>query len=62
MKYFEILASFYFRYWSRHEAEGLAVVACALLAAGLFLFLMKRALKKDNDEQLKREHHDENIP
>ena len=62
MKYFEILASFYFRDGLRQQAEGLAVVACALLAAGLFLFLMKRALKKDNDEQVEREHHDENIP
>ena len=62
MKYFETLASFYFGYGLRQEAEGLAVVAWALLAAGLFLWRMTRYLKKDNDEQLKREHPDENIP
>ena len=62
MKYFEILASFYFRDGLRQQAEGLAVAACALFVAALFLLLMRRSLKKDNDEQLKREHHDENIP
>jgi len=62
MKYFEILASFYFRDGLRQQAEGLVVAACALLVAALFLLLMRRSLKKDNDEQLKREHPHENIP
>ena len=62
MKYFEILASFYFAYGLREEAEGLAVVTCALLGAGLFLWRMTRYLKKDNADELEREHHGEKIP
>ena len=62
MKQIEILASFYSGYGLRQEAEGLAVVACALLAAGLFLWRMMRYLKKDNAEELEREHHGEKIP
>ena len=62
MRHFEILASFYFGYGLRQEAVGLAVVACALLAAGLFLRRVTRSLEKDNDEELKRERQGENIP
>ena len=62
MKHFEILANFYFGYGLRQEAEGLAVVGCALLSAGLFLWRMTRYLKKDNDEELEREGHGEKIP
>ena len=61
MKHFEILASFYSGYGLRQEAEGLAIVACALLAAGLFLWRVRRSLKKDNAEELERERHGEKI-
>jgi len=62
MKYFAILANFYFAHGLRQEAEGLAVVTCALLGVGLFLWRMRRYLKKDNAEELEREHHVEKIP
>jgi len=62
MKLFEILASFYFRNGLLQEAEGLAVVVCFLLAACLFLWQMTRYLRKNNAEELEREHHGDNIP
>ena len=62
MKHFEILASLYFRYGLLQQAEGLAVAVCFLVAAGIFLWRMWRYLKKDNDEELEREHHGDNIP
>ncbi len=62
MKLFEILASLYFRNGLLQEAEGLAVVVCFLLAAYLFLWQMTRYLKKNNAEELEREHHGDNIP
>ena len=62
MKYFEILASFYSVKDLREEAIGLAIVGCALLIGGLFLWRMTRFLKKDAAEELERERHGENIP
>ena len=62
MKYLEILASFYFVEGLRDEAEGFAIVACALLIAGLFLWRVTRFLKKDAAEELERERHGEKIP
>ena len=62
MKYLEILASFYFVEGLRDEAKGFAIVACALLLAGLFLWRVTRFLKKDNAERLERERHGEKIP
>jgi len=56
MKYFAILASFYSVKDLREEAIGLAIVGCALLIGGLFLWRMTRFLKKE------RERHGENIP
>ena len=60
MKYLEILASFYFVEGLREEAEGLAIVACALLAGGFLLWRVTRFLKKDNAEELERERHARN--
>ena len=62
MKHFEILASLYFRYGLLQQAEGLAVAVCFLVAAGIFLWRMWRYLKKDNEKELEREHHGDNIP
>ncbi len=62
MKHFEILASFYSGYGLRQEAEGLAIVACALLMGGFFIWRVTRSLKKDTAEELERERHGENIP
>ena len=62
MKYLEILASFYFVEGLRDEAAGLVIVACALLAGGIFLWRVTRYLKKDNAEELEREHERENVP
>ncbi len=62
MKHFEILASFYSGYGLRQEAEGLAIVACALLMGGFFIWRVTRSLKKDTSEELERERHGENIP
>ena len=62
MTQLEILASFYSVQGLRDEAEGLAIVACALLIAGLFLWRVTRFLKKDAVEELERERHGEKIP
>ncbi len=62
MKHFEILASFYSGFGLRQEAEGLAIVACALLMGGFFIWRVTRSLKKDTAEELERERHGENIP
>ena len=62
MKYFEILANLYFVEGLRQEAGGLAIVACALLAGGFFIWRVTRLLKKDAAEELERERHGENIP
>ena len=60
MKYLEILASFYFVEALRDEAKGVAIVACALLVAGLFLWRVTRFLKKDAAEELERERQAKN--
>src|SRR6266571_2236690 len=62
MKHFEILASFYFIQGLRDEGTGLAIVACALLIGGIFIWRVTRSLKKDTAEELERERHGENIP
>ena len=62
MKSIEILASFYSLQGLRDEAEGLAIVAGALLIAGLFLWRVTRFLKKDAAEELERERHGEKTP
>ncbi len=62
MKHFEILASFYFIQGLREEGTGLAIVACALLAAGIFVWRLTRFLKREDAEQLEREREGENIP
>jgi len=62
MTQLEILASFYSVQGLRDEAEGLAIVVCALLIAGLFLWRVTRFLKKDGAEELERERHGEKIP
>ena len=62
MKHFEILASFYSLQGLADEATGLAIVACALLIGGLFVWQVTRFLKKQDAEELEREQHDENIP
>ena len=62
MKYFEILANLYFVEGLRQEAGGLAIVACALLVGGFFIWRVTRLLKKDAAEELEREHERENVP
>ena len=62
MKHLEILASFYFVEGLREEGTGLAIVACALLVGGFFIWRVTRLLKKDAAEELERERHGENIP
>ena len=62
MKDFELLAAFYSGYGLRQEADGLVIVACALLTVGFFLWRVTRYLKKDNAEELEREHERENVP
>ena len=62
MKYIEILASFFSGYGLRQEAGGLAIVSGALLAGGIYLWLVSRALKKEAAEELERERHGKNIP
>ena len=62
MKHFEILASFYFIRGLREEGTGLAIVACALLIGGFFLWRVTRFLRKDAAEELERERHGENLP
>jgi len=62
MKHLQILASFYSVTGLREEAEGLVIVACALLIGGFFLWRVTRFLKKEEAEELERERHDENIP
>jgi hypothetical protein len=62
MKHIEILASFYSAFGLRQEAGGLAIVSCALLAGGIYLWLMTRSLRKDAAEELERERHGKNIP
>lgn len=62
MKYFEILASFYSVEGLRNEAEGVAIVVCALLYAGIFIWRATRYMNKQDAEDLERQRHDENIP
>ena len=62
MKHLEILASLYFVEGLREEAGGLAIVACALLVGGFFIWRVTRLLKKDAAEELERERHGEKIP
>ncbi len=62
MKYFEILASFYTAKGLRDEAESVAIVVCALLYAGIFVWRVSRLMKKEDAEELERERHGENIP
>jgi len=62
MKHFEILASFYFIQGLREEGTGLAIVACALLAAAIFVWRLTRFLKREDAEELEREREGENIP
>ena len=62
MKHLEIPASLYFVEGLREEAGGLAIVACALLVGGFFIWRVTRLLKKDAAEELERERHGENIP
>ncbi len=62
MKHLEILASLYFVEGLREEGTGLAIVACALLVGGFFIWRVTRLLKKEDAEELERERHGENIP
>jgi hypothetical protein len=62
MKDIEILASFYSAFGLRQEVGGLAIVFCALLIGGIYLWLVTRALKKEAAEELERERHGEKIP
>jgi hypothetical protein len=62
MKHLEILASFYTGHGLRAEGAGLAIVACALLYAGIFVWRVTRYLKKEDAEEMERERHGENIP
>ena len=61
MNYFEILASFYSVKGLRDEAEGVGIVLCALLYAGLFIWRATRFMKKQDAEDLERERHDKTI-
>ena len=61
MNYFEILASFYSFKGLRDEAEGVGIVLCALLYAGLFIWRATRFMKKQDAEDLERERHDKTI-
>ena len=61
MKHLEILASLYFVEGLRQEAGGLAIVACALLIGGFFIWRVTRFLKKEDAEELEREQHGENL-
>ena len=61
MKHLEILASFYFVEGLREEGTGLAIVACALLIGGFFIWRVTRFLKKEDAEELERERHGDNI-
>ena len=62
MKYFEILASFYSVKGLRDEAEGLAIVVCALVYAGIFVWRATRYMNKQDAEDLERQRHDESNP
>ena len=62
MKHFEILASFYSIQGLREEGTGLAIVACALLIGGIFIWRVTRFLKREEAEELERERHSEKIP
>ena len=62
MKYFAILASLYFVEGLREEAGGLAIVACALLIGSFFVWRATRFMKKEDEEDLERQRHDESIP
>jgi hypothetical protein len=62
MKHIEILASFYSLRGLGERAQGLTIAACALLIGGFLIWRVTRFLKKDNDEELERERHSENIP
>ena len=62
MKHIEILASLYFAEGLREEATSVAIVACALLIGGIFIWRVTRLLKKDAAEELERERHGENVP
>ena len=61
MNYFEILASFYTVKGLRDEAESVAIVVCALLYAGLFIWRATRFMKKQDAEDLERERHDKTV-
>ena len=62
MQHFEILANFYSFKGLRDEAEGLEIVACAVLYAGIFVWRATRFMKKEDEEDLERQRHDESIP
>ena len=62
MQHLEILASFYSFKGLRDEAEGLAIVACAILYAGIFVWRLTRFLKREDAEELEREREGENFP
>jgi hypothetical protein len=62
MKHIEILASFFSTQGLRDEGSGLAIVACALLTGGLFIWRVTRFLKRQDAEDLERERHRENAP
>jgi hypothetical protein len=61
MKHLEILASFFSMSGLRDEAEGLAIVACAILYAGIFVWRATRFMKKEDAEDLERQRQDEGI-
>ncbi len=62
MKYFEIMASFYSAKGLRDEAVGVAMVFCALLYAGIFVWRTVHYMNKQDAEDLERQRHDENNP
>ena len=62
MKYFEILASFYSIQGLREEGTGLAIVACALLIGGIFIWRVTRFLKREAADELEQERHSQRIP
>jgi hypothetical protein len=62
MTHFEMLAALFTFRVSRDEAEGLAIAACVVLSAGLFVWRVTRFMKQEDAEELESERHGEKFP
>jgi hypothetical protein len=62
MKHIEIVASFFSIQGLRDEGTGLAIVACAVLYAGIFIWQVIRSLNREQAQELERERYEKTIP